>query len=86
MGTPSPAVMGTPSPVGRLWGMIAVGSGQEPLRLGTEQRTTEVTELVATAVANAQSWAELMTLACRPSPYRSLYRVLYCSTCSTYGT
>jgi signal transduction histidine kinase len=46
---------------GRLWGMIAVGSGQEPLPPDTEQRMTEFTELVATAVANAQSRAELMT-------------------------
>ena len=46
---------------GRLWGMIAVGSGQGPLPHDTEQRMTEFTELVATAVANAQSRAELMT-------------------------
>jgi signal transduction histidine kinase len=46
---------------GRLWGMIAVGSGQGPLPPDTEQRMTEFTELVATAVANAQSRAELMT-------------------------
>jgi signal transduction histidine kinase len=51
-----------PVPVhGRLWGMIAVGSGQGPLPPDTEQRMTEFTELVATAVANAQSRAELMT-------------------------
>jgi signal transduction histidine kinase len=41
--------------------MIAVGSGQAPLPPDTEQRMTEFTELVATAVANAQSRAELMT-------------------------
>ncbi|MDT4926537.1 MAG: hypothetical protein QOG01_4250 [Pseudonocardiales bacterium] len=46
---------------GRLWGMIAVGSGQGPLPPDTEQRTTEFTDLVATAVANAQSRAELIT-------------------------
>ena len=46
---------------GRLWGLIAVGSGQGPLPPDTEQRMTEFTELVATAVANAQSRAELMT-------------------------
>jgi signal transduction histidine kinase len=46
---------------GRLWGMIAVGSGQEPLRPDTEQRMTEFTGLVATAVANAQYRAELIT-------------------------
>ncbi len=46
---------------GRLWGMIAVGSGEAPLPPDTEQRMTEFTDLVATAVANAQSRAELMT-------------------------
>ncbi len=46
---------------GRLWGMIAVGSGQAPLPPDTEQRMTEFTDLVATAVANAQNRAELMT-------------------------
>jgi signal transduction histidine kinase len=44
---------------GRLWGMIAVGSGQGPLPDGTEQRMTEFTDLVATAVANAQNRAAL---------------------------
>jgi signal transduction histidine kinase len=46
---------------GRLWGMIAVGSGRGPLPPDTEQRMTEFTDLVATAVANAQSRAELIT-------------------------
>jgi signal transduction histidine kinase len=41
--------------------MIAVGSGEGPLPPDTEQRTTEFTDLVATAVANAQSRAELIT-------------------------
>jgi signal transduction histidine kinase len=45
---------------GRLWGLIAVGSGQGPLPPDTEQRMMEFTELVAIAVANAQSRAELM--------------------------
>jgi signal transduction histidine kinase len=40
---------------GRLWGAIAVGSGQGPLPPETEQRMTEFTDLVATAVANAQN-------------------------------
>jgi signal transduction histidine kinase/uncharacterized protein YoaH (UPF0181 family) len=45
---------------GRLWGMIAVGSGQgKPLPPDTEQRMTEFTDLVATAVANAQNRAAL---------------------------
>jgi signal transduction histidine kinase len=45
---------------GRLWGMIAVGSGQGPLPPNTEQRMTDFTDLVATAVANAQNRAELV--------------------------
>ena len=45
---------------GRLWGLIAVGSGEGPLPPDTEQRMTEFTDLVATAVANAQSRAELI--------------------------
>ncbi len=40
---------------GRLWGMIAVGPGEGPLPPDTEQRMTEFTDLVATAVANAQN-------------------------------
>ena len=46
---------------GRLWGMIAIGSGEGPLPPDTEQRMTQFTGLVATAVANAQNRAELMT-------------------------
>jgi signal transduction histidine kinase len=46
---------------GRLWGLIAVGSGQATLPPSTEQRMTEFTDLVATALANAQSRAELVT-------------------------
>jgi signal transduction histidine kinase len=46
---------------GRLWGMIAVGSREGPLPDGTEQRMTEFTGLVATAVANAQNRAALET-------------------------
>jgi signal transduction histidine kinase len=45
---------------GRLWGMIAVGSGCGPLPPDTEQRMTEFTDLLATAVASAQSRAELI--------------------------
>jgi signal transduction histidine kinase len=43
---------------GRLWGLIAVGPG--PLPPDLEQRLTEFTDLVATAVANAQNRAELL--------------------------
>jgi len=44
---------------GRLWGAIAVGSAQAPLPPDTEQRMTQFTDLVATAVANAQNRAAL---------------------------
>jgi signal transduction histidine kinase len=44
---------------GRLWGFIFVGSGEGPLPDGTEQRMSEFTDLVATAVANAQNRAAL---------------------------
>ncbi|MDT4932265.1 MAG: hypothetical protein QOK11_157 [Pseudonocardiales bacterium] len=46
---------------GRLWGMIAVGSGQALLPPDTEHRMAEFTDLVATAIANAQNRAELIT-------------------------
>jgi signal transduction histidine kinase len=45
---------------GRLWGMIAAGSGDGPPPDGVEQRMMEFTDLVATAVANAQNRAELV--------------------------
>jgi signal transduction histidine kinase len=48
---------------GRLWGVLAVASTSEPLPLGTERRLAAFTELVATAVANAQSHEELALLA-----------------------
>jgi len=44
---------------GVLWGAVAVGSGQGPLPRDTAQRMTEFTDLVATAVANAQNRAAL---------------------------
>jgi signal transduction histidine kinase len=45
---------------GGLWGVIAVGSThEEPLPADTETRLTSFTELVATAVANAESRAAL---------------------------
>jgi signal transduction histidine kinase len=49
----------------RLWGMIAVGSGQGSLPPDTEQQMTEFTDLVATVVANAHSRAELMAARAR---------------------
>jgi signal transduction histidine kinase/uncharacterized protein YoaH (UPF0181 family) len=45
---------------GRLWGLMGVGSKTErPLPPGTEERLTEFTGLLATAIANAESHAEL---------------------------
>ncbi|MGW6281301.1 GAF domain-containing sensor histidine kinase [Kribbella sp. NPDC055071] len=46
---------------GRVWGLIALGSSEGPLPAGVEDRLTDFTSLVATAVANAQSRAEVMT-------------------------
>jgi GAF domain-containing protein/two-component sensor histidine kinase len=57
--------VGTPIIVeGRLWGVLAAGSilGQ-PLPADTETRLASFTELVATAIANADSRAELARLA-----------------------
>jgi signal transduction histidine kinase len=47
---------------GRLWGALFVHSKQtdQPLPRDTESRLTNFTELVATAIANAESRAELM--------------------------
>jgi signal transduction histidine kinase len=45
---------------GRLWGMMGVGSSQEgPLPADTDARLASFTELVATAIANAESRAAL---------------------------
>jgi signal transduction histidine kinase len=45
---------------GRLWGVMAVASAHEqPLPPDTEARTARFTELVATAIANAQARVEL---------------------------
>ncbi|MCO8269181.1 histidine kinase [Actinoplanes sp. TRM 88003] len=46
---------------GRLWGMFAVGSAESQLPDDTEARMSDYTELVATAVADAQSRAELIS-------------------------
>jgi signal transduction histidine kinase len=52
--------VGTPIVVdGRLWGLMGAGSSLEPLPLDTEARLAEFTELLATAVANAESRAAL---------------------------
>jgi signal transduction histidine kinase len=45
---------------GRVWGVIAASSRSEtPFPAGTESQIAEFTELVATAIANAESRAEL---------------------------
>jgi signal transduction histidine kinase len=55
------AAVGAPIAVaGRLWGVMLVGSTDEArVPAGTEHRLAAFTELVATAIANAQSRAEL---------------------------
>jgi signal transduction histidine kinase len=57
--------VGTPIIVdGRMWGVMAAGSSrEEPMPADTEARLTEFTELLATAVANAESRAGLARLA-----------------------
>jgi signal transduction histidine kinase len=44
---------------GRLWGAMFVGSTENPLPLDTEARLESFTELIATAIANAESRSEL---------------------------
>ena len=49
---------------GRLWGLMSVGSTSgEPSPPGTEDHLTSFTELVATAIANAEARGELRTIA-----------------------
>jgi signal transduction histidine kinase len=59
------SAVGTPIIVeGRLWGMMAAGSsGDEPMPADTEARVAAFTELLATAIANADSRAALARLA-----------------------
>ena len=44
---------------GNLWGVMTVSDRREPLPPSTEERIANFTELVATAIANAESRAEL---------------------------
>ena len=56
---------------GRLWGVIAASSrGEAPFPAYTESRIGEFTDLVATALANAESRAELSRLAEEQSALR----------------
>jgi signal transduction histidine kinase len=58
------ASVGVPISVeGRLWGVVIVASGHEVLPAGTEARLAGFTELVATALANAQARLELRSFA-----------------------
>jgi GAF domain-containing protein len=59
------SAVGVPISVeGRLWGVISVASGREqPLPPDTEARLAGFTELVATAIANAQARTELRAFA-----------------------
>jgi PAS domain S-box-containing protein len=43
----------------RLWGVVTVSQGAESLPAGTEERLARFTDLVATAIANAESRAEV---------------------------
>jgi len=49
--------------MGRTWGQIAVFSRQGPLPAGTEERLADFTDLVASAIANAEAGAELHRIA-----------------------
>ncbi|HWD76635.1 MAG TPA: GAF domain-containing protein [Solirubrobacteraceae bacterium] len=55
------SAVGTPINVeGRLWGVVIAGSsGEQPLPADTEDRLADFTELLATAIANAESRAAL---------------------------
>ena len=56
---------------GDLWGVIAASSKSEaPFPAGTESQVTRFTELVATAIANAQSRVELNQLALEQAALR----------------
>jgi PAS domain S-box-containing protein len=49
---------------GRLWGALLIGSSaDEPLPLDTEKRLAQFSDLVATAIANAEARAEVARLA-----------------------
>jgi GAF domain-containing protein len=58
---------------GRLWGVISVASGQgAPMPAGTERRLAAFTELVGTALANAQARLELRGFAEEQAALRRL--------------
>jgi PAS domain S-box-containing protein len=45
---------------GRLWGALAITSGTGALPADTEPRMVAFTELIGTAIANTESWAQLL--------------------------
>lgn len=58
------SVVGTPITVeGRLWGAMLAGTHDAPLPADTESRIEQFTELMATAIANAEARAEVARLA-----------------------
>ncbi|HWD75418.1 MAG TPA: GAF domain-containing protein [Solirubrobacteraceae bacterium] len=59
------SAVGTPITVeGRLWGlMVACSSGEEPLPADTEERLSQFTALLATAIANVESRTGIARLA-----------------------
>jgi GAF domain-containing protein len=68
----SRSLVGAPVKVGgRLWGfMSAVSTREEPLPPGTDARLAGFTELVATAIANAQARVELRDFAAEQAARR----------------
>jgi len=65
------ASLGVPVSVeGALWGVMLVGSREEPLPAGTEARLAGFTELAATAIANAQARVELRGFAAEQAALR----------------
>src|SRR4051812_18965882 len=58
------SAVGSPIVVdGELWGVIVLGSVDRSLPLGMERRLADFTELVATAISNAQAHGDLQQLA-----------------------
>ena len=66
------SVAGAPIVVnGHVWGVMATGSGAEhPLPADIEQRLADFTELVATAISNAQAREDLQRLAAEQAALR----------------
>jgi PAS domain S-box-containing protein len=55
---------------GMTWGVIAAGSTSDPVPAGTEERLTDFTELVATAVLNTQARQDLQQLVAEQASLR----------------